>query len=156
MEKKQYAAIHKWLKDNYGKAHKCEFCKTTEAKRYDWALKQDFEYKKDRDSFIQLCRSCHIKYDFTDKRREKISKSQKGDKNNFFGKQFTEEMKEKQRAKKVSKSVEAVNLEMGKVLRVNSIAEAWKTLGLKKSNIIAYLKGRYNGKTYKGWQFTYC
>lgn len=88
--------------------------------------------------------------------KNNISKAQKGESNNFYGKHFTEEMKEKQRLKKISKPVKAFNVITSEEIIFKSIADCWKQLDLKKSNIIAYLKGRYNGKTYKGWQFTYC
>ena len=156
MERKEYLSIHKWIRDNYGKASKCEHCNTTSAKRYDWGLIENYEYSRDRSVFMELCRSCHVKYDFTKERSDKISKSQTGEKNNFYGKSFTEDMKEKQRAKKVSKQVRAFNITTSEEIIFVSIADCWKQLNLKKSNIIAYLKGRYNGKTYKGWQFTYC
>ncbi len=156
MERKEYESIHRWIRKNYGKASRCEHCNTTTAKRYDWALIQKCEYSKNREVFIELCRSCHVKYDFTKERGKKISQSQLGEKNNFFGKKFTEEMKQKQRDKKVAKAVIAYNVETKESIPFQSIADCWKTLDLKKSNIIAYLKGRYNGQTYKGWQFTYC
>lgn len=156
MERNEYLSIHKWIRDNYGKASKCEHCNTSNAKRYDWALKKGCEYSKDRTVFMELCRSCHVKYDFTKERSEKISKSQLGENNNFYGRNYTEEMKEKQRLKKISKPVKAFNINTSEELVFKSIAECWKNLNLKKSNIIAYLKGRYHGKTYKGWQFTYC
>lgn len=155
MDKKEYTAIHKWLRDTYGKANHCENC-SNHSKRFDWALKKGCMYERNKESFIQLCRSCHLKYDFTQERRDKISISQKGENNNFFGKEFTEEMKLKQRAKKIAKSIKAFNIETNEERQFPSIAEAWKQLDLKKSNIISFLKGRYNGKSYKGWQFTYC
>jgi len=33
------------------------------AKRYEWALRKGREYKRDVNDFIQLCTSCHHKYD---------------------------------------------------------------------------------------------
>lgn len=155
MDKKEYTAIHKWLRDNYGKANHCEQC-SNPAKRFDWALKKNCNYEKNKNSFIQLCRSCHLKYDFTQDRKNKIAFSQTGINNNFFGREFTEEMKIKQRAKKISKPIKAFNVETKEEREFISIAETWKQLNLKKSNIIAFLKGRYNGKTYKNWEFTYC
>lgn len=153
---KLYNEIHSFIRKNYGKATCCSFQNCNgKSKTFDWALKQGCEYKKDINCFIQLCRSCHVKYDFTIIRKEKISNSQTGTNNNFFGKVFTEEMKEKQRKKKISKPVKAFNTITNETFEYTSISECWKTLDLKKSNIIAYLKGRYNGKTYKGWVFTY-
>lgn len=155
MERKEYESIHRWMRKHYGKASKCEFCDTTTAKRYDWALKEGCQYSRDREVFIELCRSCHIKYDFTEKRSQKISLSQSGDKNNFFGKKFTEEMKQKQRDKKPCKPINCLH-ENGENLKFDSIRLAAEKLNLKKPNIISFLKGKYNGKTYKGWVFTYC
>lgn len=69
---KLYNRIHYWLKNNYGKASKCENIECSGiSKIYDWALKINCVYEKDRDSFIMLCRSCHLKYDWTDKRTKR-------------------------------------------------------------------------------------
>ncbi|MEI6186943.1 MAG: hypothetical protein WCP46_00375 [Alphaproteobacteria bacterium] len=153
MNKKEYSALHKWLRENYPKKNICSHCGTTTAKVYDWALLQGCEYSKDITCFTELCRSCHVKYDFTKERSEKISLSQIGDKNNFFGKSFTKDMKDKQRTKKVCKPIICTKEEQ--VLSFDSIRLAAEGLNLHKSNIIAFLKRRYNGKTYKGWTFTY-
>ncbi len=93
---------------------------------------------------------------FSQEWKNNISKAQKGKNNNFYGRHFTEEMKEKQRVKKISKPIKAFNTVTLEKIIFKSIADCWKQLNLKKSNIISYLKGRYNGKTYRGWQFTYC
>lgn len=59
-----YSGIHIWLKDNYGKASQCQNinCKSV-SKNYDWAKLRGVEYKRNRSNFIQLCKSCHRKYD---------------------------------------------------------------------------------------------
>ncbi len=59
-----YASIHNWLKKNYGSANKCEnaVCPRTQ-KIFHWALKHDRNYEKDREAFIQLCITCHTRYD---------------------------------------------------------------------------------------------
>ena len=154
MDKKEYESIHKWIRRNYGKATKCEHCPNP-SKRYDWALKKGYEYKRDISYFMQLCRSCHVKYDFTEERANKISKLQLGINNNFYGKVFTEDMKAKQREKKNCKVIISENTETGEILISESITVAASKLNLHKSNIIAFLKGRYNGTTYKNWKFTY-
>lgn len=56
------AGIHAWLVREYGKPKKCENCKSTKAKRYDWANIGGV-YKRDRQFFMRLCRSCHVKMD---------------------------------------------------------------------------------------------
>lgn len=60
------SSIHIWLRNNFGKACKCEQCPEgigVKTKRYDWALKHGCEYDYKVENFIQLCRSCHRKYD---------------------------------------------------------------------------------------------
>lgn len=68
---KGYSNIHIWMRKNYGRPRECEHCNSTEAKAYDWALIKGKEYAKDRSHFIRLCRSCHKKYDMSEKTREK-------------------------------------------------------------------------------------
>jgi hypothetical protein len=70
---KEYGLIHKWLRKTYGSANTCEFCRTKESKHYDWALKRGFAHKKDISHYLQLCRKCHINYDYTDERRKNQS-----------------------------------------------------------------------------------
>lgn len=59
-----YNALHSWIKNNYGKAKECENkeCEYKNPKRYDWANISG-KYKRTRDDFVQLCVSCHKKYD---------------------------------------------------------------------------------------------
>lgn len=62
---KQYTFIHTWLRNNFGKANKCESvnCINKKAKKFDYAKLHNKEYLPLRVNFIQLCRSCHMKYD---------------------------------------------------------------------------------------------
>jgi len=62
-DKISYKALHTWVNRHKGKAEKCIFCGST--KRVEWANKSK-EYKRDLSDFIELCRSCHGKYDLTD------------------------------------------------------------------------------------------
>jgi len=70
----EYRDIHSWLGKNYGKAKYCgnPNCKGI-SNTYDWALIHEFEYAKDVTHFMQLCRSCHVKYDMTDEIRKNMS-----------------------------------------------------------------------------------
>ena len=70
-----YWGIHRWLRQNFGpaKENKCEHC---DRQALDWANK-DHKYKRDRKDYIPLCRSCHLKYDYTQERKNKMSKSMK-------------------------------------------------------------------------------
>lgn len=62
-----YRTIHNWVIRHYGKASKCESntCKGKSMK-YEWALKKGYSYAKEIENFIQLCASCHRKYDASD------------------------------------------------------------------------------------------
>lgn len=71
-----YAAVHYWLKQNYGKASKCESADCLGiSKNYQWAKIRDKKYEKKRENFINLCVSCHQKYDFTEEERQNSIKN---------------------------------------------------------------------------------
>lgn len=61
-----YEAIHQWVKRKYGKANKCEKCGTENKVRFEWSNK-DGLYKKDINTWQQLCQSCHRNYDNANK-----------------------------------------------------------------------------------------
>ncbi len=67
-----YASVHCWLRYHYGRADRCENknCQR-KVQSYNWCkIKgKDCDYK--RENFIQLCRSCHSKYDRTEESNEK-------------------------------------------------------------------------------------
>lgn len=81
--KASYGSVHDWIKARFGSAIKCENPNcvyprktkngTLEApKGFDWALKKGRSYTdRKEDSFMQLCRSCHQRYDYEEKRRER-------------------------------------------------------------------------------------
>jgi predicted DNA-binding protein YlxM (UPF0122 family) len=73
-----YGAVHIWLRNTYGKADSCKFCDSKDAKRYEWALIKGREYKRNIENFMQLCKSCHAKYDA---KKGKESPRWKGGKN---------------------------------------------------------------------------
>lgn len=74
-----YHGIHSWLKSRYGKANKCEDKNCGgKCKKYEWALIKGKTYKRNRKHFMELCVSCHKKYDMTQKTRNKISRTLKG------------------------------------------------------------------------------
>ena len=59
-----YNTIHPWLRNNYGKATRCENkdCKNIST-NYQWSKLSNKKYEKKRENFWQLCVSCHKKYD---------------------------------------------------------------------------------------------
>lgn len=75
-----YSAFHMYLRKNYGNPLICESCMKIGAKglagrwNIDWALKIGFEHDHKRENYLQLCRSCHMKYDMTDEKRNFMSK----------------------------------------------------------------------------------
>jgi len=77
--RRHYDKIHKWLYYHYGKADKCDNPDCPKiCKYFSWALKKGKELEKNRDNYIQLCYSCHTKYDFTEERKNYLSKTMKG------------------------------------------------------------------------------
>lgn len=68
----EYSRIHRWILKEYGKANKCEFCDNI-PKRYEWAKIHGKNYAYDISNYIQLCPSCHRKYDMTPEQRERMS-----------------------------------------------------------------------------------
>lgn len=59
-----YVAIHVWLKKNYGKAKKCENLGCSQKyKRIEWASISGGNLRN-IDDYLQLCTSCHRKYDY--------------------------------------------------------------------------------------------
>ena len=73
--------LHKKLHRDFGNATKCENinCTCKYPKRYEWALKKGHQYSSDAKDYIQLCPSCHRKYDFTEAQREKCRLSHLGE-----------------------------------------------------------------------------
>lgn len=65
-----HPALHDWVKRNLGKPSKCEHCKTTEAKKFEWANKSR-KYKRDLNDWIRLCSKCHQLYDNSLVKRKK-------------------------------------------------------------------------------------
>ena len=62
-DKVGYAGLHKWVNEKLGKAKLCGHCGSTNLdKHYEWANKSHV-YKRNLDDWIQLCQSCHKKYD---------------------------------------------------------------------------------------------
>lgn len=68
-----YKHLHIWLRNTYGKPIYCEHCKSTDpSKRYEWANISG-EYKRDRDDYLRLCHSCHMKFDYKKPKRPEKS-----------------------------------------------------------------------------------
>lgn len=75
--------FHKSIINNYGNAAKCEHCKSTTAKRYEWCLREGHEYSSNPEDYLQLCTSCHRKYDFNESIRTKLKVKKQGESHNM-------------------------------------------------------------------------
>lgn len=62
-EKASLTAIHQWVSLKKGKPRLCEFCRTTKARKFEWA-NIDHKYKRVLEDYIRLCTSCHRNYDY--------------------------------------------------------------------------------------------
>ena len=59
---KTYNAIHVWVRKEFGKPKHCEYCKSTDAKRYEWANITG-KYLLKRSDWARLCCRCHRRFD---------------------------------------------------------------------------------------------
>lgn len=77
--KRNYRNVHFWLRNKFGNASKCEGIECNhKSRKFNYALKTGSEYKKIRENFLELCISCHRKYDLTDEIKNKMSESRIG------------------------------------------------------------------------------
>lgn len=60
-DKVGYRAIHDYIVRSLGKPSKCNHCKATDKKRYEWSC--DGEYTRDLNKWERLCVACHRKKD---------------------------------------------------------------------------------------------
>jgi len=76
-----YISIHTWIRHKYGSATKCtsENCKG-KSKIFDWCKLKEKEYDYNINNFVEMCRSCHRKYDMTEDIRKSLA-SRNGNKN---------------------------------------------------------------------------
>lgn len=84
IKKSTHNKFHEVLIERHGNASKCEMpdCKSANPKRFEWALKKGHQYSNKPEDYIQLCPSCHRKYDFTEDIRTKLKAKKQGENNN--------------------------------------------------------------------------
>jgi hypothetical protein len=56
-----YGAIHAWLRKNFPKTGVCDHC--GEEHKTQFALRKGEQHRRERAAYLELCRSCHSKYD---------------------------------------------------------------------------------------------
>lgn len=124
--KSEYDYIHKKVRDLNGSANKCENpdC-LRKSRRYEWALRKGHTYSTNKDDYIQLCASCHRKYDETLERRKKISDNHKW-------------IIYHNRMRKISQ----FDMDGNKLNEYSSIYEAARKTGLIRTGISNNLSGR--------------
>ena len=98
-----YGTSHRWMSTNFGNPSFCENIGCSGmSEKFDWALKKNRKASRNRNDYLRLCRSCHMKYDMNDSKRlflSEIAKKQARDGKTKFptfkGKHHTEETKRK-------------------------------------------------------------
>lgn len=141
--------LHKKLANKHGKAIKCEMCKVEGRSKYEWALKKGKEYSANPDDYMQLCCSCHRKYDYTEQQKSKISKAHKGRKKGlasirkfvFSGINATK------------KPVLQHNLDGYFIKEWETASEASRVLEISQSSIVMNLKGKYKKSGGYIWKY---
>lgn len=71
LTKSQYRNLHHWLDRHFTK-EKCEGENCPDkGYRLEWSLKKGYAYERIRENYLILCKSCHTRYDFSEKTRKK-------------------------------------------------------------------------------------
>lgn len=134
---RNYFRVHSWLNYHFGSASRCENPKgcANKPKRFEYALIKGLDYKKNINNFIQLCPSCHRKYDYTKSQRLKISAKSKG---NHY------------RAVRVAQ----LNKNTGEIINeYSSISLASNKLGIIRTSIMNTLAGKSNSAGGFNWKY---
>ena len=85
-DKVGYQGIHQWLNHIFGYPSKCEKCNKIGSRSknnrwtINWAKLKRKKYKRKRENFWALCKSCHTSYDIKKDTGKKISLSNLGKK----------------------------------------------------------------------------
>lgn len=66
-----YGSIHIWVRRKFGTPSKCEHCKTTSSKKFEWANISG-SYELDRSDWARLCCKCHRRYDMGTKNKIEV------------------------------------------------------------------------------------
>ena len=57
-----YLWVHRWVRKQLGTPSKCQKCKRTDRKNYEWSNKSQ-KYLQDLSDWQRLCKQCHMAYD---------------------------------------------------------------------------------------------
>jgi hypothetical protein len=147
---KHYQKIHQWLRRNLTKTGVCSNC--NQKTRTDWSLIQGYTYEKNPEYFKELCKSCHIKYDFTEITRQKMSLRMKSEielgvknpstnKGKFGGDSHH------------CVAVEKLDKDMNLLCSYQSITEAAKDVNVTETAITNCIKGRSKSSAGYLWKY---
>ena len=125
----------------------------SKSKTFQWALKKGKDYEKNVDNFLQLCSSCHKKYDITDETRDRLRES--GKENSWFVKDNPMNYAEVRAKISLSKTKDPIQIaENSKPVictqtgtRYNNVYEAAFSVQLKISALRNMLNGSRPNKT---------
>jgi len=83
LDKTTHNRLHRQLIKINGKAAKCEAGDCSgKSKIFQWALRKGHSYSNKKEDYIQLCVSCHRKYDFNENIRAKLKAKKMGELHN--------------------------------------------------------------------------
>jgi hypothetical protein len=122
-ERNNYLRIHEWLRNSFGLANHCDQCNNISPKRFEWALRIGYKYEYKKENYIQLCPSCHRKYDETTKSRRNRSKIKIGKEPNNI------------------RSISQYNKEGKLINQYRSISIASQKTGISRTAIMNVLSG---------------
>ena len=150
----RYNRVHYWLRQTYGNPSICE-SKTCEKKStiYDWAIKKGKKHQKNRANYLRFCRTCHILYDWDEKKTRrlmKISHTKVANKKRAIARTGMKNTPEMNEALRKANSVPVVKIEKnGKRTEYSSMAEAGYKNGVTTGSVWLIV-ARINKQNRKG------
>lgn len=132
----EYNLIHRWVASIAGKAKRCVFCNKKSGTKYEWALLKGEKYERNVNNFIELCCSCHRKYDMTEESKKVRSIIHKG---------------KPSRKKKEVSAYDKNGILNG---TYESVTIAARYTGTNRSSIQSCLIGRYEYANNLSWKYS--
>lgn len=138
-----YGKIHRHIRKVFVKKHICSFCGEQGKSRYELALVKGKEYSFDKSDYIELCVSCHRKYDKTQIRKN-VERSIKfsAEPPDPLGKRLTAYQYLKEGKNPSSKPIIQLSKSGEFIKEWSSGTEAHRILGINASGISNCIAGR--------------
>jgi hypothetical protein len=148
---REYLDIHLWLIKNYGKANHCEYCNKP-AKRFEWALLKENSHEYNVKNYIQLCPSCHRKYDVTEE--SKIKRKEWWKNHPEVAKNFKMPASNLLRRGEHHSAKKIISIDKNGITEYfPSLTSAYDKYGYKLSSLSACLRGKNKTSHGKKWEF---